>query len=272
MTCPMGPRRGRSRIRRLGWRCCCATGRSCSRSGWRRTTSSTSMRRPATRRSGTSRTCSCRRVRIGVNPAARRARRARLVVLDRGLRRVDHRAADHGVRPHHRGPHVVGHDHLGLRRRDRRAGRPRTRLPAGVDACGTCTSTTAPSPSPPAIDLVPEYRVDGGPWLTLPNLQAVATTDHAVEERQAVVVQRVSSLARPVRHGRGDPNLTAPAPMPGWPTVRADGGASHTFEGRRGRPRAQRAPAGGRTRGLRADRRGPDAACARGRGGPGRAG
>ena len=37
------------------------------------------------------------------------------------------------------------------------------------------------------IDLVPEYRVDGGAWFTLPTLQAVATTDHAVEERQAVV-------------------------------------------------------------------------------------
>jgi hypothetical protein len=39
------------------------------------------------------------------------------------------------------------------------------------------------------IDLVPEYRVDGGPWITLPNLQAVASTDHDVEERQAVVTQ-----------------------------------------------------------------------------------
>ena len=39
------------------------------------------------------------------------------------------------------------------------------------------------------IDLVPEYRVDGGPWLTLPNLEAVATTTHPVEERQAVVTQ-----------------------------------------------------------------------------------
>jgi len=38
-----------------------------------------------------------------------------------------------------------------------------------------------------AIDLVPEYRVDGGPWLTLPNLQATATAPHAVEERQAVI-------------------------------------------------------------------------------------
>ena len=34
----------------------------------------------------------------------------------------------------------------------------------------------------------PEYRVDGGPWLTLPT-SAVATTTHAVEERQAVVTQ-----------------------------------------------------------------------------------
>ena len=39
------------------------------------------------------------------------------------------------------------------------------------------------------IDLVPEYRVDGGPWLTLPNLQAAASTAHEVEERQAVVTQ-----------------------------------------------------------------------------------
>jgi hypothetical protein len=39
------------------------------------------------------------------------------------------------------------------------------------------------------IDLVPEYRVDGGPWLTLVTLAAVATTDHEVEERQAVVTQ-----------------------------------------------------------------------------------
>jgi hypothetical protein len=40
-----------------------------------------------------------------------------------------------------------------------------------------------------AIDLVPEYRVDGGPWLPLPNLQATATTVHAVQERQAVVTE-----------------------------------------------------------------------------------
>lgn len=37
------------------------------------------------------------------------------------------------------------------------------------------------------LALVPEYRVDGGPWLTLPNLTASATTTHPVEERQAVV-------------------------------------------------------------------------------------
>ena len=39
------------------------------------------------------------------------------------------------------------------------------------------------------IDLVPEYRVDGGPWLTLPNLAATASTDHVVAEREAVVTQ-----------------------------------------------------------------------------------
>jgi hypothetical protein len=39
------------------------------------------------------------------------------------------------------------------------------------------------------IDLVPEYRVNGGPWLTLPGLQAVATTQHDVEERQAVITR-----------------------------------------------------------------------------------
>ena len=37
------------------------------------------------------------------------------------------------------------------------------------------------------IDLVPEYRIDGGPWLLLPNLQATATAQHDVEERQAVI-------------------------------------------------------------------------------------
>jgi hypothetical protein len=37
------------------------------------------------------------------------------------------------------------------------------------------------------IRLVPAYRVDGGPWLALPNLEAVATATHAVEEREAVI-------------------------------------------------------------------------------------
>jgi hypothetical protein len=37
------------------------------------------------------------------------------------------------------------------------------------------------------IALVPEYRVDGGPWLTLPPLQATAALDHPVEQRQAVI-------------------------------------------------------------------------------------
>jgi hypothetical protein len=38
-----------------------------------------------------------------------------------------------------------------------------------------------------AIALVPEYRVNGGPWRTLPNLTATATTTHQVEQRQPVV-------------------------------------------------------------------------------------
>jgi hypothetical protein len=36
---------------------------------------------------------------------------------------------------------------------------------------------------------VPEYRVDGGPWITLPNLTPTATTDLEVEEREPVVTQ-----------------------------------------------------------------------------------
>jgi hypothetical protein len=39
------------------------------------------------------------------------------------------------------------------------------------------------------IHLVPEYRVDGGPWITLPNLKPTATTDLEVEEREPVVTQ-----------------------------------------------------------------------------------
>lgn len=38
-----------------------------------------------------------------------------------------------------------------------------------------------------AIALVPEYRVNGGPWLTLPTLTATTTTTHQVEQRQPVV-------------------------------------------------------------------------------------
>ena len=37
------------------------------------------------------------------------------------------------------------------------------------------------------IHLVPEYRVDGGPWITLPNLTPTATTDLEVEEREPVI-------------------------------------------------------------------------------------
>jgi hypothetical protein len=39
------------------------------------------------------------------------------------------------------------------------------------------------------IDLVPEYRVDGGPWTTLPNLSTTASTTHAVEQRQPVITE-----------------------------------------------------------------------------------
>jgi hypothetical protein len=37
------------------------------------------------------------------------------------------------------------------------------------------------------IHLVPEYRVDGGPWITLPDLTPTATTDLEVEEREPVI-------------------------------------------------------------------------------------
>lgn len=40
------------------------------------------------------------------------------------------------------------------------------------------------------VQLLPEYRVDGGPWLTLPALSASATLAHPVEERQAVITHR----------------------------------------------------------------------------------
>ena len=38
-----------------------------------------------------------------------------------------------------------------------------------------------------AIDLVPEYRVNGGAWIALPNLSTSASTVHAVEQRQPVI-------------------------------------------------------------------------------------
>lgn len=37
------------------------------------------------------------------------------------------------------------------------------------------------------IHLVPEYSVDGGPWLTLPELTPTATADHEVDEREPVI-------------------------------------------------------------------------------------
>lgn len=41
-----------------------------------------------------------------------------------------------------------------------------------------------------SLELVPEYRVDGGPWMPLPSLTAAASADHPVEERQAVITHR----------------------------------------------------------------------------------
>lgn len=40
------------------------------------------------------------------------------------------------------------------------------------------------------IELVPEYRVDGGGWLELPPLSTSASTTHDVEQRQAVITNR----------------------------------------------------------------------------------
>jgi hypothetical protein len=40
------------------------------------------------------------------------------------------------------------------------------------------------------IGLAPEYSVNGGPWLTLPNLRAIATSTHPVEQRQPVITDR----------------------------------------------------------------------------------
>ncbi len=37
------------------------------------------------------------------------------------------------------------------------------------------------------IHLVPEYRVDGGPWLPLAGLEARASAQHDVEQRQAII-------------------------------------------------------------------------------------
>jgi hypothetical protein len=39
------------------------------------------------------------------------------------------------------------------------------------------------------IALVPEFRVNGGRWTTLPNLTATATTTHQVEQRQPVITK-----------------------------------------------------------------------------------
>lgn len=40
------------------------------------------------------------------------------------------------------------------------------------------------------IELVPEYSVNGGPWLTLPDLSVSAAATHPVEQRQPVLTSR----------------------------------------------------------------------------------
>ena len=124
-------------------------------------------RRP--RPSATSRTC-CPGVSHRREPGGDGAGGARLVVLDRGLRRLGHRAAHHRLRRHDRRPHVV-------RRRSPGTSATATSVAGDLGRAypaestvqhvhqhdGTFTITAT-------IDLVPEYRVDGGPWITLPNL------------------------------------------------------------------------------------------------------
>lgn len=41
-----------------------------------------------------------------------------------------------------------------------------------------------------AIELLPEYSVNGGLWLTLPNLSVTAAASHTVEQRQPVLTNR----------------------------------------------------------------------------------
>ncbi len=40
------------------------------------------------------------------------------------------------------------------------------------------------------LHLVPQYRVDGGPWITLPNLEPSTTAAFEVDEREAVLQSR----------------------------------------------------------------------------------
>ncbi len=193
-------RRARSRTRMLGSRCCCATGRSCGP--------------------------------IWVAPAdivdldALARDEAQRYVEDVLVPGRAHRGEPGGtrgwsglrswfwvdgfggsvtappitrLRSHHRRAHVVGHRHLGLRRRRRRidgdlGGPTRRSRP-----CATSTSAMAPSPSPPSSPCVPEYRVDGGPWLTLPNLPSASastsTTGRAAPGRHHRRLTRPASAA-----------------------------------------------------------------------------
>ena len=121
-------------------------------------------------------------------PGGSRARRARLVVLDRGLRRLGHGAADHRVRHDHRRAPVVGLGGAGTSATASRRRRPRPGLPGRVDR---------PARPPARRHLHdhrhhrPRARVPGRrrPLAHPPDLQATATVDHDVEERQAVITK-----------------------------------------------------------------------------------
>ena len=61
------------------------------------------------------------------------------------------------------------------------------------------------------IALVPEYRIDGGPWITLANLEAQAEAEHAVEERQAVITSSRERGAPPTTLESGPPGRRSAA-------------------------------------------------------------
>ena len=120
-------------------------------------------------------------------PGGARARRARLVVLDRRLRRLGRRR--------HRSRRSASPSRSACRRArspGTSATAPSSRATSDAPTrrsrpCGTCTSTTAPSRSPPRSTSCRSTAWTAARGSRSRTSQAVATTDHAVEERQAVV-------------------------------------------------------------------------------------